>query len=174
MKNKNEGHPLTVLSIFAAGGFIGTKEGEALAARFIDAVDRGEVPSKEDLLAVAKALQPIVTNAHNKEATTTSVMAEVANNMGLTVRQGKELSAIKDQPRLAGSVAVYLNRVEELESQGSKAAKKIALSELCESENIKERAARNRISKHKELAEIMRQEMVLANRIFQKIKEERL
>lgn len=126
--------------------------GQSLVYRFCDDVGKGKTPCKDDMAALAEALQPIAASAHCKD--TVEIMDAVAKNLGLVKKQGKKLAEDRKWFESASIVACYLLMVEQLLEAGKpqKEAEQEARSFYMGKLNIGDRAMRDRINNHKDAA----------------------
>jgi len=169
---------LSVEMVKRTGNFTGTTPGEALVYRFVTDVLSGKQPEQEDLVAVAKALVPIMqhwpSTSSNKGKTHCAAddvierdrtMREVAKRLGLKRKQGMEEATHKNWMEDAIVVAEFLLKVEQMEGEGKppKEAEMMARSLFMGKLKIGDRAMRDRIRKHKDDALIILP--ILRNRV---------
>ena len=137
--------------------------GEGLVYRFVNDVLSGNQPDGKDLIAVAKALLPIIERpttfppkrrdhcAADDVIERDRIMNEVAKNLGLKRKQGNGEAARKKWFEDAHIVAEFLLMVERIENEGTQPqkAEMMARSAFMEKLKIGDRAMRNKIRDHK-------------------------
>lgn len=146
---------LTILKLVATGALVGRTEGQRNLAAFVDTVDRrGEVP-QEVLQWLADSLRPLI-DPHNK-GTMQKKIADAAKNLGVTAKQGKQLSAEVEGLAIARCLVDYYEKVKQLHAEGLyyDRAEQEALRWYLKKVGIAQRAAKNRIAKHGESAQVL-------------------
>ena len=141
---------LTVQKAYHLGAYVGMTKGNALAHRFCDAVEAGEVPDQEDLATVAHALS--LLRFGNADA---AKLAEMSARLGAKKKQGKELADPQKSRRHGESVMEFLRIAKKFQSQGmdERQAEKQARKIMCEKLCIGDPAFRARIRRYRESAE---------------------
>lgn len=143
---------LTMKLLIATGNLGVETDGARFIAGFIDRVEQGLPVPEEDLKRLAFALEPFISG---RQQSSTGKVADFADRIGLTGKQGKELSAQRDARRFERSVADYLRKLDQLKAEGfgERQAQLAAREWYCEREKIADRTARDRIKKHRQGAE---------------------
>lgn len=135
-----------MLALMGSGSFLGTTEGQKLVARFCAAALQGKTQDQADAESMARALLPII----GWDGDTRAVMADVAENLGITQKQGKALAQERQHNQHVWSVARYLDLWQRLidEAMHPDKAQLEARRRTADKYGIKDRAMRNRIAKH--------------------------
>lgn len=148
-----------ILAIQSGGGFNTSTPGSALIARFCRAVRNGEQPAREDMEALAMALEPIAlaTTAEERK----DALAGFAKQSALDARLGRKDRSAKvarsgRQPSDKRYIHVLLYAIDRENGIDEMQARKL----LMERANVGDRAARDMLRKYLEIATSERKSML--------------
>jgi len=141
-----------ILAVQSSAGFITSTPGSALIARFCRAVRNGEQPAREDIEALAMALEPIALATTAKQRK--DALAGFAKQSPFDADRGRKDRSAKvtrsgrhtDQNRYAHVLRYAIDRENGIDEMQ---ARKL----LMERANVGDRAARNMLNEHLKDAE---------------------